>query len=127
MKNVYLRWLVLAFGVGTLTVLLSSCILPNGGVGYDDGGGFGAAYYEPYGIDYGGWGPGYHVAPFRGGGHRASGEGGRTSAPSYRSAPASRTMPSLPSRGGGGRSGGGGSNRSGGGGSGGGSHSGERR
>ena len=36
----------------------------------------GAGYYEPSGVDYGGWGPGYHVAPFRGGDHRPTGGGG---------------------------------------------------
>jgi hypothetical protein len=104
MKNVLLRWLVLAFGVGALTVLLASCILP-GGPGYDDGGGYGAAYYEPYGVDYGGWGPGYNVAPFRGGGHRPTGGGGHASH-AFRSAPASRSVPSLPAHSGG-RGGGG--------------------
>ena len=108
MNNLFLRWLVVAFIVGTLTVL-SGCLLPNGG--YDYGGGIGAAYYEPYGADYGGWGPGYHVAPFRGEGRRSYGGGGHASAPSYRSAPASRSMPSLPSHGGGGGGGRGGSGR----------------
>ena len=77
MNILLLRWLVLAFVVGTLTVLSAGCILSDGGYGYDDGGrGVGADYYEPYGADYGGWGPGYHVAPFRGGGHRRTGGGG---------------------------------------------------
>jgi hypothetical protein len=107
MKHILLRCLVLAFGIATLMVLLAGCILPGGGVGYDDGGGIGAAYYEPFGVEYGGWGPGYQVAPFRGGGHRPTGGGGHSSAHAYRSAPASRSMPSLPSHGGG-RGGGGG-------------------
>jgi hypothetical protein len=46
-------------------------------------------YYEPYGAVYGGWGPGYHVAPFRGGAHRGAGGGGTHA---YRSAPASHSM-----------------------------------
>jgi len=101
MNNTLLRWLVLAFGVGTLTVLLAGCIVPNGGYEDDNGVGVGVGvdYYEPYGAVYGGWGPGYHVAPFRGDGHRGA-VGGGTHA--YRSAPASRSMPSLPSHGGGG-------------------------
>ena len=70
MNILLLRWLALAFVVWTLTVLLSGCVVAGGGYGYYDGGGIGAAYYEPYGVDYGGWGPGYHVAPFRGGDHR---------------------------------------------------------
>jgi hypothetical protein len=55
-------------------------------------------YYEPSGIDYGGWGHGYQVAPFRGGDHRPTGGGGHASAHAYRSAPASHSMPSMPSR-----------------------------
>lgn len=115
MNNILLRWLLLAFGVGTLAVLLSGCIVPAGGYGYDDGVGVGVGvdYYEPYGGVYGGWGPGYHVAPFRGGDHRGAGGGG---AHAYRSAPASRSTPSLPSHGGGGGGGRGGRGGGGGGG-----------
>ena len=108
MNIVLLRWAVIAFVVGTLTVL-SGCLLPYGG--YDDGGDMGAAYYEPYGAVYGGWGPGYHVAPFRGGDHRPTGGGGHAPEHAYRSAPASRSIPSLPSHGGGGGRGGGGGGR----------------
>ena len=96
MKILFLRWSVRAFVVGTLTILSAGCILSDGGYGYD-GGGYGASYYEqPYGADYGGWGPGYHVAPFRGGDHLRTDGGGRASGHAYRSAPASRSMPSLP-------------------------------
>jgi hypothetical protein len=56
---VVLRWSTLAFVVGTLAALLTGCLFP---VGYDAGGGVGAVYYEPSGAEYGGWGPGYHVA-----------------------------------------------------------------
>ena len=98
MNILLLRWSVLAIVVGTLTVLLSGCAFTVGGYGYDDGGGFGAAYYEPYGVDYGGWGPGYHVAPVRGGDHRPTSGGGHASAHTYRSAPASHSMPSIPSQ-----------------------------
>jgi hypothetical protein len=99
------RWSARAFVVGTLTVLSSGCAVVGGGYGYGDGGGIGAAYYEPYGVDYGGWGGGYQVAPYRGGGRRATGGGGQHA---YRSAPASHAMPSIPSgsRSGGSRSGG---------------------
>ena len=71
-----LRWLVLAFMLCMLTVLLFGCFVPGGGYGYDDGGGIGGAYYEPFGFDYGGWGPDYQVAPYRGGDHRPAGGGG---------------------------------------------------
>jgi hypothetical protein len=106
MNILFLRRLALAFVVLTLTVLLSGCLLPGGG-GYYDGGGIGAAYYEPSGVEYGGWGHGYHVAPFRGGDHRQTSGGGHA----YRSAPASHATPSLPSHGGGGRGGSGGKRR----------------
>jgi hypothetical protein len=93
-----LRWLeTRVFVVLTLTVLLSGCFFPGGG--YYDGGDIGAGYYEPSGVVYGGWGPSYHVAPFRGGDHPpARSGGGHASAPAYKSAPASHSMPSIPSR-----------------------------
>jgi hypothetical protein len=105
-----LRRLSLAFVVWTLTVLLPGCYLPGGGYGYDDGGGIGVGYYEPYGGDYGGWGSGYHVAPFRGGDHRSTSGGGHASEHAYRSAPISHSTPSIPSqsRSAGGEHGGGG-------------------
>lgn len=109
MNTLFLRWSVRVFVVGTLTGLSTACVLSDGGYGYgyDDGGGYGAAYYEPYGVEYGGWGPGYHVAPFRGGGdHRPIGGGGHEATHAFRSAPASRSVPSLPAHGGGGRGGG---------------------
>ena len=96
-----LRWLGLSFVVLTLTVLLTGCVL--GGGGYYDGGYAGATYYEPSGVVYGGWGHDYHVAPPRGGEHRAdehrpAGGGGHEAARAYRPAPASRSMPSIPSQ-----------------------------
>ena len=101
MKILLLRWLALAFVVLTLTVLLSGCVLT--GRGYYDGADIGAAYYEPSVVEYGGWGPNYYVAPFRGGEHRHDGErhttsGGGHAARAYRSAPASHSMPSIPSK-----------------------------
>jgi hypothetical protein len=83
--------------IGLFTVLASGCVGPGGG--YGDGVAFGADYYEPAGIAYGGWGPGYGVAPYRGGDHRFSGGGGRGPVThAYRPAAASRPAPSLPSR-----------------------------
>jgi hypothetical protein len=114
-------WSALSLVVGSLSLLAAGCVVSDGGYGYgyDGSVGIGASYYEPY-DDYGGWGPGYRVAPFRGGegrhhedfrgGHHE--EGGRSHA--FRSAPASRSMPSIPSHSGGGSRGGG--SRSGGGG-----------
>src|SRR5208337_4200369 len=95
MNTLLLRWSVLVFVVG---VLLSGCAFTVGGYGYDDGGAIGAAYYEPYGVDYGGWGHDYHVAPVRRGDNRPTSGGGHVSAHAYRSAPASHSMPSIPSQ-----------------------------
>ncbi len=50
MNVLLLRWSALAFVGLTLTVVLSGCILPGGGYGYGGG-----DYYEPYGVEYGGW------------------------------------------------------------------------
>jgi hypothetical protein len=98
-----LRRSVFALVIGSLTIPLSACVEP-GGYGYDDGVGVGVDYYEPYGAFYGGWGGGYQVGPYGDHGHRNEGARGGQSAHSYRSAPASRSVPSIPSRGGGGGS-----------------------
>jgi hypothetical protein len=92
----YLR----AFVFFALTGLLSGCVAVGGG--YYDSGDIGAAYYdEPYGVTYDNWGPGYHVAPYRGGDHREhrpTSEGSHASARAFRSAPASHSAPSIPSQ-----------------------------
>lgn len=101
MKILRLSCLGLTFVV--LTILFSGCVITDGGDGYYDGGDIGVTYYEPSGVIYGGWGPGYEVAPFRGSEHRhevehrATREGGHA-ARAYRSAPASHSIPSIPSR-----------------------------
>ena len=85
--------------------LLSGCAAPEGdygsGYGYDSGVGvgvgFGVDYYEPYGAFYGGWGPGYHVAPYYRGGYEERRDFSHPVQHSYRAAPASRPMPSIPS------------------------------
>ena len=84
-------------------VLLSGCVI--GGGGYYGDGGIGVGYYEPYGVEYGGWGHGYQVAPFRGGDdhhrdgdYRSTGGGGQVPARAYKAAPASRPIPSIPSK-----------------------------
>jgi hypothetical protein len=89
-------WLAVALAAALLTVL-QGCVVGGGGY-YDDGAevSYGADFYEPYGYDYGGWGPGYRVGPFRGGDHRPDRGGGR-GAPAYRPAAPSRSMPSIPS------------------------------
>lgn len=109
MKSLNLRWPVAVL----LIAISGGCAVSDGGYGYDGGYGsnvgIGVGYYEPFGGDYGGWGPGYNVAPFRGGDHRDGGfdrRGGQSPQHAFRSAPASHSMPSIPSRGGGGRGGG---------------------
>jgi hypothetical protein len=82
--------------IGVVLAALAGCVA---GGGYDGGVnvGYGVGFYEPYGYDYGGWGPGYRVGP-PGRGFNRSGRPNFHAAPhpSYRPAPASRSMPSLP-------------------------------
>jgi hypothetical protein len=91
-------WLLGVLGAA-LVMLLPGCVA--GGGGDYDGGvsvSYGADFYEPFGYEYGGWGPGYWVGPPRRGGgwhHRDYG-GGR--GPAYHPAAPSRSMPSIPSR-----------------------------
>jgi len=81
--------IALAFAISS--TVLTSCVAPGYGYGY---GGYSVDYYEPFGGVYGAWGPGYDVGPYRDGGHwRGHNSGGHP----YRAAPASRSMPSIPS------------------------------
>ncbi len=98
MNSSLLRSLSIALVICTLPVVLSSCVSTGG---YYDDGGIGAVYYEPPDVVYGGWGPSYHVAPYRGGDHRdyrPTSDRGHESARTYRAAPASRSVPSIPSQ-----------------------------
>jgi hypothetical protein len=54
-------------------LLVGACAV--GPVGYDGDVGvdYYGGFYEPYGYDYGGWGPGYYVGPPRGGDRRRDG------------------------------------------------------
>jgi hypothetical protein len=106
------RRTVVAFVTGLLALLPSGCVVPEGGYGYGGGYGFEAApvigldYYQPYGIVYGGWGPDYHVAPYRPGyhvhehygDHPVDRAGGQFFPHAYRPAPVSHAMPSIPSQ-----------------------------
>jgi hypothetical protein len=85
MKIVPRRWRVSALGILLLTAL-SACTV--------GGGGYVGGVYEPYGSDYGGWGPGYHVAPSSRGERRVE----QPSPRAYRPAPRSRPSPSIPTR-----------------------------
>ncbi len=77
---------------------LGGCVA---GVGYDTdvAVGYSPGYVEPFGYDYGGWGGGYHVGPGRGADRRAA----PSPSHSYRSAPQSRAVPSIPHGSGGSR------------------------
>jgi hypothetical protein len=79
------RWRVSALGLLLLTVLCACAVT---------GGGYVGGVYEPSGYDYGGWRPGYHVGPPRGGERRPE----RSSPHAYRPAPRSRPTPSIPTR-----------------------------
>jgi hypothetical protein len=81
----------------TAFAAIAGCVV---GGGYDGGAtvGYDVGFYEPFGYDYGGWGPGYGVGLPR----RGYDRGGRPDVhsaphPSYRPAAPSRSMPSLPS------------------------------
>lgn len=100
MNMLRVRWPAIAVVIGLFAVLSSGCAVTAGGYGYDSGVGVGIGlnYYEPYGVDYGGWGPGYAVGPVRGGGYRVDHGRGQPAPHAYRSAPTSRSAPSIPSR-----------------------------
>ena len=87
------RWTIELMGALILAAI-SSCAVDGVsggvGVGYVDG------YYEPYGYDYGGWGPGYAVGPYRDG--HAGFYRDRGHAPAFHPAPHGHAMPSIPSR-----------------------------
>lgn len=98
MNNPLLRWSAIAFVIGLFTLLLSGCAVYGDGYGYyEDGVGIGLNYYEPYGSYYGGWEPGYRVGPIPGGNYRSARGAGRPAPHAYKSAPATRSIPSIPS------------------------------
>ena len=108
MKTIPLRGVGIRgmLAAAVFAVSLSGCVAYGGGYGYGYDGpavGVGLDYGEPYG-DYGGWGPGYRVGPYRGAGDNRGGGGG--GGHHFRQAPAGHAMPSMP-HGGGGHGGGG--------------------
>jgi hypothetical protein len=90
-----MRWAIGIAGALSLAAI-AGCAVDGVGVNGTVGVGYVGGYYEPYGYDYGGWGPGYAVGPYRGG------HGGyvrdRGHAPAFRPAPRGHSMPSIPSR-----------------------------
>ncbi len=97
--NALPRSLAAVAAIGLLALLASGCAVPVGG--YDYGGSY-LGYYESPGIGYGGWGGGYDVGPWLGGGggfHPGHGPGRQMGAQhGFRPAAAGRAMPSIPSR-----------------------------
>jgi len=95
--NIILKRCSLSVCAVGMVVLSTGCVVAGGGYGYDGnvGVGVGVDYYEPVGGYYGNWEPGYQVGPYRDGGRRFDGDRGSHA---YRSAPGSRSMPSIPSR-----------------------------
>lgn len=76
-----------------LLLVASGCVA-DGGYAYPPAVsvGVGLDYYEPFGFDYGGWGPAYRVGPPREGMRRPESGLGH----GYRLAPTGRALPSIP-------------------------------
>lgn len=82
-------------GMLLLALLCNGCVVP--GDRYNSGRiSYGVDFYEPYGQDYGGWGPGYMVGPPRNGDRHFTTRHFSPSPHAYRPAPLSRPLPSLP-------------------------------
>lgn len=96
MNSLFLRWPVTAFAIGLFALLLAGCV--TGGYGYGATPGYDLGYYGgPSVANYGGWRPGYQVAPYHNGGYHPVYHGGPAPAVhAYRPAPPSRPMPSIP-------------------------------
>ncbi len=86
---------------GCFILLASGCAVTGEG-GYGNSGdvtvSFRRDYYDPFGFDYGPWGPDYQVGPYRGGAQRPQRSAGNAPGRNYRPAPASHSVPSIPSR-----------------------------
>jgi hypothetical protein len=105
------RWPVRGLMAAFCALIVWGCAVTDVGYapGYDAGW---PGYYEPTGGLYGGWGPGFQVGPYygggifrRGGGGGPAWRGGDGGHHAYRAAPGSQPMPTIPSggRGGAGR------------------------
>jgi|SRR5665213_2968108 len=97
MRTFMRRLIASACGAASL-VILYACVA---GGGYGDGAevSYGADFYEPFGYEYGGWGPNYRVGPPHGGERRPEHSGGaHPHPPAYHPAAPSRSVPSIPSR-----------------------------
>lgn len=98
-------WLIM----GVACLAAAGCVVAGGGGGYGYDGGLPGEYYQPAGFAYGGWGPGYNVGPYHGGGHYAGGYAGHGGHYYRPASGGGRGMPGLPAGGhsGGGHGGGG--------------------
>jgi hypothetical protein len=88
-----------ALAIGLFAVLPAGCVAGGYGYGYDAAPAYGLDYYggSSYVANYGGWRSGYQVAPYHTGGYQpVYNRGAAPAAHAYRSAPASRPMPSIP-------------------------------
>ena len=98
MSGARVRGLLASAALFAAFAILASCTVGVGGGGYYGDGyagvGYVGDYYEPYGYDYGGWGAGYRVGPYRDHDHR--GDRGNPGPHSYRPAPTSHATPSIP-------------------------------
>lgn len=97
MNALFVRRSEIALAIALFTALLSGCVAPADRYRYDTRVSIGVGYYEPYGVFYGGWAPGYYVGPIYGNYYRPY-PGMRPNPPAYRPAPASRRVPSIPAR-----------------------------
>lgn len=84
--------------LGSLTLVSAGCAVSGHGGG-EGGDAFDAGYYGSSGYDYGGWGNGYYVGPYREG-YRGGGFGGGRGIAGGRGMGGGHVMPSMPSGGG---------------------------
>jgi hypothetical protein len=91
--NALPSWPLAIAATALLSLLAFGCAVPGG---YGPTGTY-LGYYEPSGFSYGGWGSGYDVGPWRGGGLPRGGGAGFVGHHAFRPAPAGRAMPSIPS------------------------------
>ena len=93
------RSVLLATAALAMADLLGGCIVAGSGYDTDVGVGYVGGFYEPFGYDWGGWGPNYHVGPPRGG-ERSGDHSGHFGGGGFHHAGPGRSMPSIPHGGG---------------------------
>jgi hypothetical protein len=102
MKRLRSRFATFALLIGVNLFLVAGCAVTDGGYGYSSGYSSGVSvgvdYYNPSYGDYGGWGSGYRVGPYRNGAQRHDFRRDRQRSRGFRPAPRARAIPSIPSR-----------------------------